>query len=43
MRRRQLWLLLALAAVTSLTVTSAAHPSPNDPVSATDIVQYGNI
>lgn len=41
MRRRQLWVILALAAVTSLTITSAVHASPDDPVSATDIVQYG--
>jgi hypothetical protein len=28
-------------AVTSLTITSAVHASSDDPVSATDIVQYG--
>ncbi len=39
--RRQLSHLLTLAAVRSLTVTSAVHASADDPVSAGETVQYG--
>ena len=41
MHRRLLLLLLSLAAVTSMTVTPAAHASPDDPISAADILQSG--
>jgi hypothetical protein len=39
--RRLLVLLLTLAAVASMTVTPAAHASPDDPISAADVFQDG--
>lgn len=39
--RRRLWLLVALAALMTLTVTPAAQASPDDPISAADVTQDG--
>jgi hypothetical protein len=41
MRRRLLWLVLALVTLTPLTATTGANASPDDPISAADIVQSG--